>query len=117
MKKLFCIIIFFVFLWKDNSFSALFYASAMHIKYCKCLAKILWLCIRLQENEEFRSVPQFEPEISVGLFLYEYQKRYSGWFANPLRKRSPNRHHLNVVALWKRQQITPGPVKRLENKH
>ena len=51
----------------------------------------------LQEDEEFRSVPQVKPEISVGLFLYEYQKRYSGWFANPLRKRSLNRHHLNVV--------------------
>ena len=30
----------------------------------------------MQEDEEFRSGPQVTPEISVGLFLYEYQNRY-----------------------------------------
>ena len=33
MEKLFCIFIFFVVLWKDNSFIALFHESAMYIKY------------------------------------------------------------------------------------
>ena len=76
MKKLFRIFIFFVFLWKHNSFITLFHESAMYIKYWKFLVKIMTLHLLLmQEDEEFRYVPDVKPEISVGLFLYEYQKR------------------------------------------
>ena len=77
MKKLFRIFIFFVFLWKHNSFIALFHESAMYIKYWKFLVKTMTLhLLFMQEDEEFRSVPQVKPEMSVWLFLYEYQKRY-----------------------------------------
>ena len=35
--------VFFVFLWKDKSFIALFHESATYIKYWKCLVKIMTL--------------------------------------------------------------------------
>jgi len=86
----------------------------------KCKLSSRWRWLRLQVKRSVMLMDRFVPDIfsnvtnertcfatsvrafkSSKLITYlectEYQELYSGWFSNPLHKRTVNRHRLNLV--------------------